>query len=150
LGSCNQIRTKFNHSSSYLGDCGKSEADNILPFKWVFSIKRNEEGEVEKYKARLVVGGHKQKFGVDYDEVYAAVAKYQTVRFLLAFATLNSWEVFQLDYKTAFLNGRADKVLYMEPPPGLNMVSKSESMSKNFWCNLRPQTSTSVMESKYC
>jgi hypothetical protein len=54
-----------------------------LPYKWVFSLKSNEKGEIVRYKARLVVGGHRQVHGIDYHEVYAAVTSVQTIRILL-------------------------------------------------------------------
>jgi hypothetical protein len=74
-----------------------------------------------------VVGGHLQELGVNYDEVYAAVTRYQTVRFLLAFATVKDWEVRQLDYKT-------DSDICMAAPPGLNLADfKVETDEGNFY-----------------
>ena len=82
----------------------------------MYVIKKNQDDQ--KFKARLVVGGHKQTFGIDYEETFAPVVKYQSIRILLALATVNNWEVHQMDFVTAFLNASLDEEIYMEQPPG--------------------------------
>jgi len=79
----------------------------IMPIsvKWIFKTKLNESGQIEKYKARLVAKGYAQKFGIDYIEVFALVARLDTVQVLLALAAQGTWEVFQLDVKNAFSHG---------------------------------------------
>jgi len=81
--------------------------------KWVFKLKRNSEGEVVKHKARLVAKGHVQKFGVDFEEVFAPVARLDTVIFLLAFAANHGWKVHHLDVKSAFLHGELEGEVYV-------------------------------------
>jgi len=76
-----------------------------IGLKWVFKVKRDAAGNIVKYKARLVAKGYAQKQGVDYDEVYAPVARIETVRILLALAANGDWEVHHMDVKSAFLNG---------------------------------------------
>ncbi|RDX82225.1 hypothetical protein CR513_37010, partial [Mucuna pruriens] len=71
--------------------------------KWVFKIKKNAKGEVERYKARLVAKGYKQQHGIDYDEVFAPVARMETIRLLISIAAQMGWRIFQLDVKSAFL-----------------------------------------------
>ncbi len=93
-----------------------------LPVKWVFAVKQDEKGKPVRHKARLVTGGHKQIFGVDYMDIYAAVARSQTIRILLSYATFHDWEVRQIDYTTAFLNGDLDKTIYIKKPEGLNLI----------------------------
>jgi hypothetical protein len=76
-----------------------------IGLKWVFKLKKNAEGEIIKYKARLVAKGYVQKQGIDFEEVFAPVARLDTVRMILALAANRGWQVHHLDVKTAFLNG---------------------------------------------
>lgn len=68
--------------------------------KWVYKTKLNEEGKMDKFKARLVVKGYSQRKGVDYEEVFAPVARWDTIRTLLAISAQRNWKVFQLAVKT--------------------------------------------------
>lgn len=86
--------------------------------RWVYALKRNEKGGIERYKARLVAKGFSQQPGVDYQEVWAPVSQYKTLRALLAIVAARNLELHQLDIKTAFLNGDVDEELYMRQPPG--------------------------------
>jgi hypothetical protein len=86
--------------------------------KWIFKTKYNEKGKIEKHKARLVAKGYTQRYGIDYGEVFAPVARWDTIRFVLALAASNSWNVFQLDVKSAFLHGELDEDIYVEQPLG--------------------------------
>ena len=73
--------------------------------KWVYKTKLNEKGELEKHKERLVAKGYAQKYGVDYDESFAPVARMDTMRAVLAIATQNKSPMNQMDVKSIFLNG---------------------------------------------
>jgi hypothetical protein len=75
----------------------------VIPSKWVFKLKRDSEGRINRYKCRLVAGGHRQKYGVDFEETFAHVSKATSLRVLLSIAAYNKWKVHQLDVKTAFL-----------------------------------------------
>jgi hypothetical protein len=84
----------------------------------VFNLKRNAEGEVVKHKARLVAKGYVQKQGIDFEEVFAPMARLDTVRLILAIAANKGWQVHHLDVKTAFLNGELEEEVYVSQPDG--------------------------------
>lgn len=91
---------------------------NILPCKWVYKIKVDENGNVSKYKARLTPKGFRQKAGVDYNEVYANTGMYKTLRLQLALTAAMDMELEQLDVEQAFLYADLDEEVYMEVPLG--------------------------------
>ena len=103
---------------------------NIVGSKWVFKNKRGPDGKIDRYKARLVAQGYSQQHGVDYDEVFAPVAKYSSIRSVLAIANQLNLEIHQMDVKTAFLNGDLEEEIFMKQPDGFidkdrpNMVCK--------------------------
>ncbi len=86
--------------------------------KWVFKIKQGANGEVERYKARLVARGFTQTYGVDYNEMFAPVAKFTSIRCIFALAALEDMEIHRMDVKIAFLNGELEEEIYMEQPQG--------------------------------
>ncbi|MCI12639.1 copia-type polyprotein, partial [Trifolium medium] len=88
--------------------------------KWIYKTKYNEKGEVEKYKARLVAKGYSQQHGIDYNEVFAPVARWDTIRTILSHAASQNWPVYQLDVKSAFLHGDLVEDVYVEQPLGYN------------------------------
>jgi len=100
--------------------------DGVTPIgvKWVFKTKLNADGKVEKHKARLVAKGYAQSHGIDYTEVFAPVARLDTIRLILATAAQFSWEVFQLDVKSAFLHGELKEDVFVLQPEGF--VKKGE------------------------
>ena len=99
---------------------------NVVDCKWVFKIKKNSAGEIDKYKAQLVAHGFTQVQGVDYYEMYAPVARLSSLRLILAIAACYDWDVDVFDFHSAFLNGKLDddEVIYMELPPGSNKGGK--------------------------
>jgi transposase InsO family protein len=90
----------------------------VIGCKWVFKVKRNALGEVDRYKARLVAKGYSQSQGIDYNETFAPVAKFNSIRTLIALAAQYDLELHQMDVKTAFLNGNLEEDIYMEQPEG--------------------------------
>ena len=89
-----------------------------IGLKWVYKIKRDENGNVVRHKARLVAKGYVQQAGIDFDEVFAPVARLESVRTMLALAAHQRWEVHHMDVKSAFLNGDLKEEVYIAQPPG--------------------------------
>ncbi|GJU88582.1 putative ribonuclease H-like domain-containing protein [Tanacetum coccineum] len=86
--------------------------------KWVYRNKKDERGVVVRNKARLVAQGYRQEEGIDYDEVFAPVARIEAIRIFLAFASYMGFIVYQMDVKSAFLYGTIDEEVYVSQPPG--------------------------------
>lgn len=86
--------------------------------KWIFKLKKNDKGHVLKHKARLVAKGYNQVQGVDFEDVFAPVARLETVRLLFAIAAQFGWIIHQMDFKSAFLNGDLQENVYVRQPPG--------------------------------
>ncbi|GJV45500.1 putative ribonuclease H-like domain-containing protein [Tanacetum coccineum] len=88
-----------------------------IGIKWVYRNKKDERGVVVRNKARLVAQGHRQEEGIDYDEVFAPVARIEAIRIFLAFASYMGFIVYQMDVKSAFLYGKIDEEVYVSQPP---------------------------------
>ena len=85
----------------------------IIGTKWVFKNKLDENGVVSINKARLVAQGYNQQEGIDFDETYASVARLEYIRILLAYACAHDFKLFQMDVKSAFLNGFINEKVYV-------------------------------------
>ncbi|KAL9274065.1 Retrovirus-related Pol polyprotein from transposon TNT 1-94-like protein, partial [Drosera capensis] len=92
-----------------------------IGLKWVFKLKKDSDGRVIKHKARLVAKGYVQRQGIDFEEVFAPVAKLDTVRVILALAANRSWEVHHMDVKSAFLNGELEEEVYVTQREGFEV-----------------------------
>lgn len=100
--------------------------------KWVLKVKCGADGQIERYKARLVAMGNRQTAGLDYTEVFAPVAKFASIRGLFAIGTHFDLHIHQMDVKTAFLNGELDEEIYMRQPEGYVVAGKEQLV-----CRLR-------------
>jgi len=98
--------------------------------KWIFKKKMNAQGEIERYKARLVVKGYKQKEGIDYDEVFAPVVRMEIIRLHISQAAQFRWQIFQMDVKSAFMNGVLEEEIYIEQPPGYVKIEEEKKALK--------------------
>ncbi|KAE9329164.1 hypothetical protein PR003_g15620 [Phytophthora rubi] len=98
----------------------------VLRNRWIFRVKYLPNGKIERFKARLVVKGFMQVYGVDYLEVYSPVVRLETLRMLLTLAAIWDYEVDQMDVTTAFLNGPIDGEVYNEQPKGYEEAGKED------------------------
>jgi hypothetical protein len=87
---------------------------NVIGTKWVYKNKMNEDGQVIRNKARLVCKGYAQVEGVDYEKTFAPVARLEAIRMFLAFSSYRKFKVYQMDVKSAFLNGNLEEEVYIE------------------------------------
>src|SRR5579871_807696 len=99
--------------------------------KWVYRLKYNTDGVIDRYKARIVAKGYSQKEGIDYTETFAPVTKFASIRLLLAIAAKEDYEIHQMDVQSAFLNGELDEEIYMKQPEGF-----IEEGKENLVCRL--------------
>nr|GEU68731.1 putative reverse transcriptase domain-containing protein [Tanacetum cinerariifolium] len=107
----------------------KRESEPI-GLKWVYKVKRDPTGKIVKYKARIMAKGYVQKHGIDYEEVFAPVARIETVRLILALAGSYGWWVHHLDVKYAFLNGDLEEEVYVSQPEGYQKEGESNKVYK--------------------
>jgi hypothetical protein len=91
---------------------------NVNGTKWVFHNKQDKNGVVTRNKARLVDQGFTQVEGLDFEETFAPVARLEAIQMLLAFATHHDFKLYQMDVKSAFLNGPIQELVFVEQPPG--------------------------------
>ncbi|KAK2388390.1 putative mitochondrial protein [Trifolium repens] len=103
---------------------------SIIGTRWVFRNKLDEDGKVIRNKARLVAQGYNQQEGIDYDETFAPVARLEAIRILLAYASHKCIKLFQMDVKSAFLNGFLNEEVYVHQPPGFIDQNKSNHVFK--------------------
>jgi len=98
--------------------------------KWLYKTKFRENGEIDKFKARLVVKGYVQQYGLDYTEVFAPVTRLDIIRIILAIAAQYGWKVSQLDVKSAFLHGELKEDVYVQQPTGFVKEGEEDKVYK--------------------
>ena len=102
----------------------------IIRTKWIFRNKLDKNGYVTKNKARLVAKGYNQEEKIDFDETFAPVARLEAIRLLLAYASTMDIKLYQMDVKSAFLNGIINEEVYVEQPPGFKSQEFSDHVFK--------------------
>ena len=106
------------------------EGKKPIGCKWVYKIRKGADGEIDRYKARLVAKGFSQQHGFDYDETFSPVARFESLRLLLALAVQSGLTVHQMDVTTAFLNGTLKEEVYMQQPEGYIEKGKENLVCK--------------------
>ena len=106
---------------------------NIVGCCWVFRIKRDANGRVQKYKARLVAQGFTQIYGIDFLDTFAPVARLSAIRAVIALAASEDWELHQMDVKSAYLNSPIDAEIYMRLPPGYGQKGKVAKVNRGIY-----------------
>lgn len=101
--------------------------------KIIFKKKHDADGKVNRYKARLVVRGFSQRPGIDYNETYAPVIRYESIRLLFSLAAKEDFEIAQFDIKTAFLNGELDEEIFMQLPTGVTDAGSVVKLKKSLY-----------------
>jgi hypothetical protein len=103
---------------------------NVIGTKCVFKNKQGEDGEVVRNKACLVAQGYSQVEGLDFDETFAPVTRLEAIRILLAFAVSKGFKLYQIDVKSAFLNGVIQQEVYVRQPPGFESPKYPDKVYK--------------------
>ena len=102
--------------------CDLPKGCRPIGLKWIYKRKKDPNGVVVKHKARLVAKGYVQRQGVDFEEVFAPVARLESVRLLVALAAQFGWKMHHMDVKSVFLNGDLNEEVYVSQPPGFEIA----------------------------
>ena len=102
-----------------------SDSKRPIGCKWVFRVKENPDGSINKYKARLVAKGFHQQADSDFTETFSPVVKPVTIRTVLTLVVTNQWSIKQIDVNNALLNGVLEEEVYMIQPPGFEAADRS-------------------------
>jgi hypothetical protein len=102
----------------------------VVSSKWIFKIKHVADGSIDKYKARFISHGFSQKEGIDYEETFSLVARYTSIRTIIALATKMKWKLHQMDVKTTYLNGVLEEEVYIEQPQGFEVENRKTHVCK--------------------
>ena len=102
----------------------RPEGKSVVSSKWLYKIKHAADGSIEKFKARFVARGFSQVEGVDYDETFAPVARFSSIRAVISVMAEMGWKILKMDVKTAFLNDFLQEEVYLEQPQGFEVYER--------------------------
>jgi Reverse transcriptase (RNA-dependent DNA polymerase) len=106
------------------------QGQKAIGLKWVFKLKKDSEGRIVKLKARLVAKGYVQQHDIDFEEVFAPVARMETVRLIMAIAVQEGWLLHHMDVKSVFLNGDLKEEIYVTQPSGFEIKGQEHKVLK--------------------
>ena len=110
----------------------RPEGKSVVTSRWIYKVKYAADGSIEKNKDRFVAKGFSQVEGIDYDERFAPVARYASIRTVMAIVAEMGWKIHQMDVKTAFLNGILEEEVYIKQPQGFEVYGRDSHV-----CRLR-------------
>jgi hypothetical protein len=108
----------------------RPKSKDVVSSKWLFKIKHVVDGSIEKYKEIFVARVFSQKEGIDYEETFDPVAKYTSIKTIIALAAKMKWKLHQMDVKTTFLNGVIEEEVYIEKPQGFEVEDRKTRVCK--------------------
>jgi hypothetical protein len=117
----------------------KTKNKDVVSSKWIYKIKHVEDESIEKHKARFVACGFSQKEGIEYEETIAPIARYTSIRTIIALVAKMKWKLHQMDVKTTFLNGVIEEEVYIEQPQGFEVEDRKTHVCrlKKSLCGLK-------------
>ena len=110
----------------------KPENKSVVYSKWIYKIKHDADESIQKCKARFVAIGFSHKEGIDYEETFAPIERYTSMRMIMELASIMKWDLHQMDVKTTFLNGVIEKEVYIEQTQGFEFEDRVTHV-----CNLK-------------
>jgi hypothetical protein len=108
----------------------RPEGKSVVTSRWIYKVKYAADGSIEKHKACFVARGFSQVEGIDYDETFAPVARYTSIRTVMAIVAEMGWRIHQMDVKTAFLNGILEEEVYIEQPQGFELYGRESHVCR--------------------
>ena len=102
----------------------------VVTSKWLYKIKHGADGSAEKFKARFVARGFSQKEGIDYDEIFAPVARYTSIRSIISLVASQGWSLHHMDVNTTLLHGSIKEYFYVEQPLGFEVRDRDSHVCR--------------------